>query len=330
MRRTLKKILFLAVLVSPAITAQNTCINLPPQELPESIPFASIAYVTAANFAGDHLIVGALINGASEIATIKANLPLPAFPNQMFCGQVQLAPGQYYANVYVPTSAELSGNFSAFAGLLVNPVNNQAYPGGIIPVAQLGSVFAWRIGPVQAASVLQGWSHTGSMSTPRAGHAAVLLPSGKVLVVGDRKPVDLYDPATGTFQSVGQTLSNHGFTLTATLLKDGRVFIVGGTNSPSSAELYDPVSGRFSNAGQPIQPHGYAHTATLLNDGRVLLVGGLTIPGTGGSCSDTNAGAELYDPVAGTFAKTGALTINRNYHTATLLADGRVLIAGGF
>ncbi len=325
----LNKILLLTGLLSSAIIAQNTCISFPPQETPDSIPFASIAYVTAANFAGDHLIVGALTNGASEIGAIKANLPLPAFQNQMFCGQVQLAPGQYYANVYVPTAAELSGNFSAFAGLLVNPSNNQPYAGGIIPPAQLGSVFAWRIGPVQAASAIQGWSPTGSMSEARGGHAAVILPSGKVLVIGGDATADVYDPTTGTFSATGPPMFAHGVNATATLLNDGRVLVVGGTDAPSAAELYDPASGKFLSTGPPVQPHGYFHTATLLNDGRVLVVGGLVNAGNGGAASDTNAGGETYDPKTGKFAATGAMMANRNLHTATLLLDGRVLIAGG-
>jgi len=326
------KILALVALLSPAALGQNTCINFPSQQ--EGIPFASIATVTAANNAGDHLVVGALPGGTSGLNAVNSNLPLPTLANQMFCGQVQLAPQQFYSDVYVPTAAERAGNFSAFAGLLLNPATGQPYPNGVIPAAQLGAVYAWRIGPAQVASALQGWSPTGSMTAARNGHAAVLLPSGKVFIVGPvqvgpAQAAELYDPTTGTFQSAGQTLFNHGFTLTATLLNDGRVLILGGANGPSGAELYDPVSGRFTNAGTPIQPHGYAHSATLLNDGRVLIVGGLESPGFGGSCSDTNAGAELYDPKTGAFVKTGTLAVNRNYHTATLLSDGRVLIAGG-
>ncbi len=321
------KFLALMALLSPAALAQNTCVNFPSQQ--EGVPFASIAYVTAANSAGDHLVVGALPGGTSGLNAVNSNLPLPAFANQTFCGQVQLAPQQYYTNVYVPTAAERAGNYNPFTGLLVNPSTNQPYPNGVIPATQLGAVYAWRIGPAQVSSALQGWSPTGMMTAPRNGHAAVLLPNGKVLLVGTVQAADLYDPATGTFQSAGQTLFNHGFTVTATLLNDGRVFIIGGTNTPSGAELYDPVSGRFAAAGMPIQPHGYAHTATLLNDGRVLVVGGLESSGFGGSCSDTNAGAELFDPKTGGFVRTGALTVNRNYHTATLLSDGRVLIAGG-
>ncbi len=294
------------------------------------MPFSSITYVTAANFNGDHLVVGSLANGASEVSTLESTLPAPAFTNQTFCGQVQLAPQQLYANVYVPTQAELSGNFSAFAGLLVNPTTNQPYPGGVIPLSQLGEVFAWRIGATQVTSALQGWNPTGPMLAPQTGQASVLLPTGKALVVGPQPIAEIYDPATGIFQSAGALLFNHGSELTATLLSDGRVFILGGTNSPSASEFYDPSSGQFTRAPSPIQPHGYYHTATLLNDGRVLVVGGLESPGSGGSCSDTNAGAELFDPTTGTFTSAGPMAVNRNLQTATLLQDGRVLIAAGY
>ena len=92
--------------------AQSTsiCVNFPSGFL----PFTSISYVTAANGAGDHLIVGVPAPGA--LAFLNANVPLPAFTNQTFCGQVQVAPEQIYPNVYVPTAAELSGNFAAFSG----------------------------------------------------------------------------------------------------------------------------------------------------------------------------------------------------------------------
>jgi hypothetical protein len=62
----------------------------------------------------------------------------------------------------------------------------------------------------------------------------------------------------------------------------------------------------------------------LLLDGRVLVAGGDIGDGDGPSVI-----AELYDPATGAFAATGSLKIGREDHTATLLPDGTVLIAGG-
>ncbi|WP_284982403.1 kelch repeat-containing protein [Arthrobacter sp. efr-133-TYG-118] len=68
-----------------------------------------------------------------------------------------------------------------------------------------------------------------------------------------------------------------------------------------------------------------AHTATLLNDGRVLVAGGVGET----SANGYESGAELYDPKANTWATTGDLIAGRDGHTATLLNNGKVLIAGG-
>ena len=69
------------------------------------------------------------------------------------------------------------------------------------------------------------------------------------------------------------------------------------------------------------------HAATLLADGRVLVTGGT---GDGWVYSGPFlASAEIYDPKTGNFTSTGPMVDTLASHTATLLADGRVLIAGG-
>ena len=114
--------------------------------------------------------------------------------------------------------------------------------------------------------------------------------------------------------------------MTATLLPDGRVLIVGGCCAGplavSSAEVYDPKTGKFSLTGS-LATGRYYHTATLLPDGRVLIVGGL-------GDSGPLASAEVYDSLTGKFAPAGSMVVARYFHTATLMVDNTVLIVGGF
>src|SRR5664280_263643 len=118
---------------------------------------------------------------------------------------------------------------------------------------------------------------------------------------------------------------------TATLLPDGTVLVAGGhatgvAGSFVSAELYDPAASTFIPTGSMAQPR-MGHTATIVQrDGgaRVLIVGGFD-----DNSQKTTGTAELYDPASGTFSATGSLSQARFGQTATLLADGRVLIAGG-
>ncbi|MFP2934237.1 kelch repeat-containing protein, partial [Pyxidicoccus sp. 3LG] len=80
----------------------------------------------------------------------------------------------------------------------------------------------------------------------------------------------------------------------------------------------------------PLTATRSAHTATLLADGRVLVVGGMRRLGTFPiPTSEPVASAELYDPTTDTWSATSPLAEARYSHTATLLADGRVLVVGG-
>jgi Galactose oxidase, central domain/Kelch motif len=187
------------------------------------------------------------------------------------------------------------------------------------------------------------FSATGSMSTPREDHTATLLRDGRVLIIGGNDvgshttaSAEIYDPRTGAFTPTGSMATARGFH-TATLLADGRVLVTGGDAAAwddsgpflASAEIYDPKTGMFTTTG-PMKTGRAHHAATLLADGRVLITGGT--PGrAGGNGSGTTSltAAELFDPATGKFSLTGPMTQGRVYHTATRLADGRVLVAGG-
>jgi len=180
---------------------------------------------------------------------------------------------------------------------------------------------------------------TGPISEPRYLHAVTTLEDGRVLVSGGLskryKPLpscELFDPQKNKFVKTG-SMKYTRYLHTSILLKDGKILIVGGVGGKGSekklikeVELYNPETGEFSLAGFLNIPR-QGHTATLLSDGRVLIVGG------GKEANYLKAKGvsklEVYDSKKGKFEIAGELEIPRQFHTATLLNDGRVLVTGG-
>ena len=97
------------------------------------------------------------------------------------------------------------------------------------------------------------------------------------------------------------------------------------TATASAVVKVEAPSGAFTLVGDMTAARAQ-HTATLLGSGKVLIAGG---SGQGGLPGPPLGGAELYDPSTRTFTPAGSMITPRYYHSATLLADGRVLLAGG-
>jgi hypothetical protein len=183
---------------------------------------------------------------------------------------------------------------------------------------------------VNAGSLASG----AEMLAPRSGHSATLLPDGRVLIAGGMRrnqdfyrSAELFDPASGKFQPTGEMLvARVGHA--AVLLPSGKVLIAGGWVGHSvtdDAELYDPATGKFTTIAHMITKRGRPE-GTLLRDGNVLITGGGAESDGPGS---TIASAEIFDAATLKFRPSGSMHQARIAHSATLLADGRVLVAGG-
>ena len=134
---------------------------------------------------------------------------------------------------------------------------------------------------------------------------------------------------TGTWSSVGSMATARSYH-TATLLQNGKVLVVGGGDfrSPlASAELYDPMTKTWSNAGSMATAR-IKYTVTPLQNGKILFVGGgIVLDKSGGRIIPVN-NTDIYDPVANTWSSGGDMLTAHYSHTATLLSNGKVLVAG--
>ncbi len=181
------------------------------------------------------------------------------------------------------------------------------------------------------SSQTMDFSETGSLQTGRYGHTATLMNDGNILITGGfthdeygkkqmLESAELYYTADREFGNVGKMAylrAGH----TATLLDDGSVIVIGGTDGKAEFEKYDPVNQEFETIGGT-GFIGSNHTATKMGE-HILIAGGLV----GSLASERQA--LLLDLISYSLINVEPLKIGRSGHTANLLPNGDVILVGG-
>jgi hypothetical protein len=179
--------------------------------------------------------------------------------------------------------------------------------------------------------VADTWSPAGSMAQGRYSHTATLLMDGKVLVVGglndgvSTSSVELYDPKENTWATPDSMSVPRAYHVAARLA-DGSVLVAGGAAPEhlDSAEIYNPDTKMWSVVASMGAQRSSA-TATALA-GCDALECKVLVAGSYKEGSDT---AETYDAVTDKWSLAGLMSTSRYSHVATLLNNGKVLVAGG-
>jgi N-acetylneuraminic acid mutarotase len=302
--------------------------------------------LVAGGYNGSYLQSAELYDPATGSWTMTGSLNIPRTSHTatlLPSGQVLVAGGinQYgavqSAELYDPPTARW---YTGPPGLMNAARYNHTatlLPNGLVLVAGgLGTSGVSLNSAETYNPVTETWTaDTYTMNVARELHTATLLPSGFVLVAagfqtsgGVTAAAELYNPANGVWSPTG-TMTTARVSHTATLLPNGLVLVAGGwaghiLHDTSTAELYNPATGSWTTTGS-LNLRRQNHTATLLPDGLVLVTGG-----NGNNQSGSNiAMAELYNPATSNWTVTCSLNTGRENHTATLLANGFVLVAGG-
>ena len=183
------------------------------------------------------------------------------------------------------------------------------------------------------------WTLAGSMTTKRIGHYVTTLTDGSALAVAgistttlaDLNDAELFIPSTNKWSKTG-SLTETRYDFGGATLTDGRVLVAGGHQASlgaptAGAEIYDPKKGTWSKAGKLATARSEL-TLTALSNGLALAAGG-AVRDSARAITAYSKSVEVYDPTTNTWSSLPDLAQPRYGHTATLLHDGRVLVAGG-
>ncbi len=307
---------------------------------------------------GKVLVVGGLSQSGYSTPTSNAELYDPVAKTWTSTGSLAFASFDHALTLLPNGQVLLAGGNSSTSGVLAraelyNPTTGKWSATGkmtrqrsvptatVLPNGQVllagGGVVSGSLAGAELYDIGTGtWAATAPMSQARSGQSATLLANGDVLELGGingaletgiRDTAELYSSALGNV-ALAATFSTSSHNSGAVLLPNGKVLYAGGgstTKAVSTAQLYDPSSGKLTITGRMAVPR-IGHTTTLLPNGKVLVTGG-----RGSSYFpfyQTNS-CELYDPSTGSWRATAPLSAAKYWHSATLLADGRVLVSGG-
>ena len=208
-----------------------------------------------------------------------------------------------------------TGTFASSGAMVAKRANHVAvtFPNGKVLVA--GGSAATALASAELYDPASGgFATTGSMNTARAEPCAASLGASRALVACSGQAADIYDVNAGVFAQTGAA----PFVPTvAARVGSGKVFVA----NDSSAGLFDPKLGTFASTAAPLASRA-SFSATELPSGRVLLVGGSP------QAPVILAATESYDETGGMTA-LAPMAVTRQFHSATLLADGNVLVTGG-
>ena len=229
------------------------------------------------------------------------------------------------AEIYDPSDGQWSQ-----AGIMTEPRNaatSTLMADGRVLVAGGGDATKAGQDPFASAEIFDPntveWTAAASMQNENYAHGAVLLGDGKVMIAGGTL-TETYDPETDTWAAAGEPLRERTGGYPVILLNDGKVLVPGGefkqrrragADPIRNVELYDPATEAWTRVADMNDARS-RHAAALLNNGNVLVVATREL--------------QMYNPSTDMWASAGKLAQERGeYHTATVLQDGRVLVVGG-
>lgn len=185
------------------------------------------------------------------------------------------------------------------------------------------------------------WKRISLLNCPRNNACPIRISDGKVLMVGgsgrsalgvySSSSAEILDSVRGEWRFTSPMIVPRGGGNKMITLNDGRILLIGGLNSTDwtrSCEIFDPKTEKWTLADSMSFSRKRDITATKLQDGRVLITGGQTNSIVNGRYVNIKQ-CEIYDPATNKWKITDSMSAGRVDHSAVLLKDGRVLVAGG-